>query len=181
MLAYSHYAAARVYDEFLAAHGAAGDKARWDASRAAVTLTPDQTALLRTFTRELHVFVLAGAWCGDCAAQCPIFEAFATVAPGIKVKYFDRDTSPQVQAELTINGGSRVPVAVLFSEDGHEILRYGEKTLTAYRLAAQKLLPADACGLPVTGGGVVADWLREFERAHLIARLSPRLRKLHGD
>ncbi len=177
MLSFTHFAEALPYTQFLAAFGQGGDKARWDQNRAAVELTDDQVAVLKTFTRELNVLMLSGAWCGDCAGQCPILEKFAEVAPGIKIRYLDRDTHPDAAAELAINGGKRVPVAVFFSEDGLEIARFGEKTLTAYRKAGQRAVGGD---LP-DAGTVAGDWLREVERAHWVVRLSPRLRKLHGD
>jgi thiol-disulfide isomerase/thioredoxin len=171
MLPFSHFDAALPYDRFLSQFGSAGDKARWDRTREAVALTDEQRALLAKFTRRTNVLVLAGAWCGDCAAQCPIFERFAEAAPVLAVRYLDRDAHPEAQKELKINGGDRVPVAVFFSEDGHEVARYGERTLAAYRRMI---------GEP-SGGDVAADWLREFERVQWILKLSPRLRKLHGD
>jgi hypothetical protein len=171
MLPFSHFDAALPYDRFLTAFGSPGDKARWDRTRESVTLTDAQRALLARFTRRTNVLVLAGAWCGDCAAQCPIFERFAGAAPVLAVRYLDRDAHPDAQQELRINGGDRVPVAVFFSEDGFEVARYGERTLSTYRKLAGE--PADA--------DVAADWLREFERVQWILRLSPRLRKLHGD
>jgi hypothetical protein len=43
----------------------------------------------------------------------------------------------------------------------------------------------DGCGTGAAGGdhlaGVVADWLREVERVQWVLRLSPRLRRKHGD
>jgi thiol-disulfide isomerase/thioredoxin len=171
MLPFSHFDTALPYDRFLTAFGSPGDKARWDRTREAVALTDDQRALLTKFTRRTNVLVLAGAWCGDCAVQCPIFERFAEAAPVLAVRYLDRDAHPDAQQELRINGGDRVPVAVFFSEDGFEVARYGERTLSTYRRLA---------GAP-TDGDVAADWLREFERVQWVLRLSPRLRKLHGD
>jgi thiol-disulfide isomerase/thioredoxin len=171
MLPFSHFDKALPYDRFLATFGTPGDKARWDRTRDAVTLSDGQRALLAKFTRRTNVLVLAGAWCGDCAAQCPVFERFAEAAPVLAVRYLDRDAHPDVQQELRINGGDRVPVAVFFSGDGFEVARYGERTLSTYRRLAGE--PPD--------GDVVGDWLREFERVQWILRLSPRLRKLHGD
>ena len=184
MLTHSLFDAALPYDAFLAKFGAAGDKDRWDRTRKAVALTAEQSALLGTFTRRTDVLVLAGAWCGDCSGQCPAFERFAEAAPCLKVRYLDRDAYPDAQKELQINGGNRVPVAVFFSEDGHEVARYGERTLTAYRKVVGQL-GGEVCGSGIATGdhlaGVVADWLREFERVQWILRLSPRLRRLHGD
>jgi thiol-disulfide isomerase/thioredoxin len=178
MLPFSHFEVALPHDEFLAKHGTPADQERWKRGREKIVLSDEQTALLKTFTRRMPVLVLAGAWCGDCAGQCPVFEAFAAVAPVLEVRYLDRDAHPAVQEELKINGGNRVPVAVFFSEDGYEVARYGERTLTAYRK-----LVSGVVALPpgVEMGSVVGDWLREFERSQWILRLSPRLRRLHTD
>lgn len=184
MLAYRFYQDALPYDAFFTQFGTDAQKARWDRTRQAVVLTPEQRSLLAGFTRETNVLMLAGAWCGDCAGNCPIFEAFAAAAPVLKVRYLDRDAFPEAQAELKINGGNRVPVAVFFSEDGLEVSRYGERTLTSYRRMAAEV-SGEACGTGVVSAdhlaAIAADWLREVERAQWVLRLSPRLRKLHAD
>ena len=171
---------------FLDKHGSATDKPRWQRALEATTLTAAQRTLLAKFTRETNILVLAGAWCGDCVAQCPILEKFAEAAPVLKVRYLDRDLHRDAQDELKINGGDRVPVAVFFSEDGFEVSRYGERTLTKYRqLAAQ--FSGETCGTGLVKGGdpvqlgIVQDWLNEVERVQWMLRLSPRLRRIHGD
>lgn len=180
------FAEALPLPEFLSTFGTPTDQARWKRALDATTLTGAQTALLKTFTRETKILLLAGAWCGDCASQCPILDRFAEVNPLLKVRYLDRDTHRDAQDELKINGGDRVPVAVFFSEDGFEVTRYGERTLTKYRqLGAQLSGETCATGL-VKGGdpvqlGVVQDWLDVTERVQWILRLSPRLRRLHGE
>ena len=186
MLSFDPFAAALPYDAFLTQFGTAADRANWDRVRGQVDLTPDQTALLKTFVRKTPVLVLAGAWCGDCAAQCPILERFAEVAPVLHIRYLDRDAHPDAQKELQINGGNRVPVVVFFSEDGFEVARYGERTLAAYRrLAAEIAGQVLGSGIVTAGSaellGVVQDWLGEVERVQWVLRLSPRLRRLHGD
>jgi thiol-disulfide isomerase/thioredoxin len=171
---------------FLARYGTPSDAARWERAKAATELTDAQRQLLGKFTRQMNVLVLAGAWCGDCAAQCPIFERFAEAAPVIAVRYLDRDEHADAQYELRINGGDRVPVAVFFSEDGFEVARYGERTLARYRqLVGQLTGETCATGLVKSSdpaqAAVVQDWLNEFERVQWILRLSPRLRRIHGD
>jgi thiol-disulfide isomerase/thioredoxin len=183
---FDKFAAGLPLAEFLARYGTPSDAARWERAKAATALTDAQRRLLGKFTRELNVLVLAGAWCGDCAAQCPIFERFAEAAPVITVRYLDRDEHADVQRELQINGGDRVPVAVFFSEDGFEVARYGERTLARYRQLVEQLTgEACATGLVKSSdpaqAAVVQDWLDEFERVQWILRLSPRLRRLHGD
>ena len=152
----------------------------------ASNLTDAQRTLLGSFKRQMHVLCLAGAWCGDCINQCPIFEHFAAVAPVIRVRYLDRDEHADVQQALQINGGNRVPVVVFLSEDGHEAGRYGERTLSKYRQMMRDQA-GDACptGIAVPGDPllvqVTQDWLNEFERVQWLLRLSPRLRQRHGD
>jgi thiol-disulfide isomerase/thioredoxin len=172
--------------EFLARYGSASDRARWDAARAATQITDAQRQLLGKFTRKTNVLVLVGAWCGDCVAQCPAFDRFAEAAPVLTVRYLDRDDHPDAQKELQINGGDRVPVAVFFSEDGHEVARYGERTLARYRHMVEQLT-GEVCGTGLVKSTdpvqvqVVQDWLDEFERVQWILRLSPRLRRKYGD
>jgi thiol-disulfide isomerase/thioredoxin len=178
--------AALPYQAFLDRHANPDQRSRWDAFHARVSLTSAQKALLGGFVRRMPVLVLAGAWCGDCVNQCPIFAHFAAAAPALDVRFLDRDARPDIAAHLKVCGGQRVPTAMFLSEDFTPILFYGDKTLSAYRAAAAAQLgsscssgavppPSDAIA------AVVSDWLDQFERAQLIVRLSGRLRQLHGD
>jgi hypothetical protein len=171
---------------FLAQYANDGQKQRWRQVHEQVALTAAQRELLAAFRRPMPVLCLAGAWCGDCINQCPIFEHFAGAAPVIQVRYLDRDEHADVQQELQINGGHRVPVLVFFSEDGQEVARYGERTLSKYRQMMRDQAGAGCpTGIVVSGDPlllqVVQDWLNEFERVQWLLRLSPRLRQLHGD
>src|SRR5205823_3057338 len=138
------------------------------------------------FTRRMPVLCLTGAWCGDCINQCPVFDHFARAAPALDVRFLDRDARTDVRDLLAINGGHRVPLVVFLSEDGLEVARYGERTLSTYRrLAAEKLGPACPTGIVAPSDDantlIAAEWLAEFERVQLLLRLSPRLRLAHGD
>ena len=174
------------YADFLARYANDGQKQRWRQVHEQVTLTAAQRELLGSFGRVMNVLCLAGAWCGDCINQCPIFEHFAAAAPVIRVRYLDRDDHADVQRELQINGGNRVPVVVFFSDDGFEVARFGERTLSKYRQMMRDTAGASCpTGLVIPGASLLAqvtqDWLNEFERVQWLLRLSPRLRQLHGD
>lgn len=177
------------YTEFLDRHATPAQRSRWDAMHArfaAAVATAGHAALLDGFSRRMSVLCLAGAWCGDCINQCPAFDHFARAASAIDLRFLDRDVRPDVRDALAINGGHRVPVLVFLSEDGYEVARYGERTLSTYRrLALEQLGPACPTGLVPppddTLAAVAAEWLAEFERVQLILRLSPRLRQKHGD
>jgi hypothetical protein len=183
---FDKWSAGLSYANFLSKYAGTSDNARWQFSLNQTVLNPDQQRLLKGFKRRMPVLCLAGAWCGDCANQCPIFERFAEVATVIETHYLDRDAHADVQRELRINGGDRVPVVVFFSEDGHEVARYGERTLAQYRHLAQYTSGA-ACPTGINPSSdpvpaqVVQNWLDEFERVQLMLRLSPRLRQIHND
>jgi hypothetical protein len=173
---FDEYQSALSYSDFLARYASHPEMQGWRQLYDQVRLTDPQRALLQSFTREMPVLCLAGTWCPDCMNQCPIFEHFAATAEVIHIRYLDRDHHADVQQQLQINGGNRVPVLVFFSEDGFETARYGERTLSRYR---------EMAGRPGSGSSILADvtqdWLDEFERVQWILRLSPRLRRLHGD
>jgi len=173
------------YREFLSTYGTPEQQRRWEDFHRSISLTEAQAALLASFTRDMKVLVMAGAWCGDCVNQCPMFELFAAATPRIQVRYADRDANPELAAALSTCGGARVPAVVFLSEDGQFCGRYGDKTISKYRDAVCKLGGA-ACD---TGLGhnetlttaVQQDWLTEFERIQWMLRTSSRLRQLHGD
>ncbi|HWE39436.1 MAG TPA: thioredoxin family protein [Isosphaeraceae bacterium] len=174
------------YGAFLDRYADTARRPRWDDSHRRVRLVPEQRTLLAGFTRRMPVLCLAGAWCGDCINQCPILDHFAAACPAIDLRFLDRDAREDVREALSINGGHRVPVVVFLSEDFQEVARFGDRTLAAYRkLAADRLGPSYPTGLVAPDdeplGRVVAEWLDQFERVHLILRLSARLRQKHND
>jgi hypothetical protein len=180
------FADALPYTDFLDRYATPAQRSRWEAMHPRFSLTPEQTTLLAGFTRRMPVLCLAGAWCGDCINQCPVFDHFARASPAIDLQFLDRDALPEVRDALAINGGHRVPVVVFLSEDGLEVSRYGERTLSIYRqLAIDQLGPACPTGLVSPSAEVTAtvtaEWLAEFERAQLILRLSSRLRQRYND
>jgi hypothetical protein len=173
------------YETFLDRFATPEQRRRWNDFHATVRLSDAQQALLHGFVREMKVFVIAGAWCGDCVNQCPIFDHFARVTETIKVRYFDRDASSQLSSEFPTCGGARVPTVLFVSEDGHLCGRYGDRTLAKYREVVATLAGA-ACPTGLVPEQslterVVQDWLNEFERIQYMLRTSSRLRQLHGD
>src|SRR5688572_8584254 len=87
------------YADFIERYATDVQKDRWRQVHGQVALTPDQKNLLASFTRKMPVLVLAGAWCGDCINQCPIYERFAAANPVIQTRYLDRDEHADVQRE----------------------------------------------------------------------------------
>ena len=173
------------YSEFLEKFGEPSHLARWQEVHQRVKLSAAQQALLESFTREMQVLCLAGTWCGDCVNQCPVFDHFSQTNGRIQVRYFDRDDSAELAEAIRICGGARVPALVFLNEDGQFCGLYGDRTLSKYRqMATDQLGPSCPTGLGLEQpllDNVVQDWLNEFERIHLMLRLSPRLRAKHQD
>lgn len=174
------------YAAYLAT-GNPGQADGWQRAYDQTELTADQRRLVEGFTRDMHVLVVSGIWCGDCAQQGPLLARIAEANPdSIHMRWLDRDEHADLARHLRINAGDRVPVAVFCAEDHELVGWYGDKTLSRYRALAKKQLGA-SCPLPGAAlekeesAAALADWLREFERVHLLLRLSGRLRQKHGD
>lgn len=177
---------AQPFDAYLRS-GSPEQQARWNAFHSQIRLTQAQQALLGGFSRNVNVLVLSGLWCGDCAQQCPFLAHFGAASKGLAdVRFLDRDRNLDLAERVMICGGLRVPAAIFMNEAFDFISVLGDSTLSRLRAKAAVQLGA-MCplpGAPVPSEEVAAtlqDWLDEMERVHLICRLSPKLRELHGD
>lgn len=171
-------------------HIATGNEAqreRWRQMDSAARLSPQQAELIGTFTRQMHILIISGVWCGDCIEQIPLIARIAEANPGkIDLRIVDRDEHADLSSQFRINGGARVPVVLLLSEDFELCAIAGDRTLARYRaIAARKLGPTCSTSIVLPPeeerAATLADWLNEIERVQLMLRLSPRLREKHGD
>lgn len=174
------------YRDFLTQYGSDEHQRRWQAVHENVSLTSAQQELLKSFVREMKVLVSAGAWCGDCVNQCPIFDHFSAANDKIRIRFFDRDDAADLAAAISTCGATRVPSVLFLSEDNHVCGRYGDRTLSKYRQMVGELAGA-ACPTGLAPPeqslleSVTQEWLNEFERIQWMLRTSGRLRKLHDD
>src|SRR4051794_21574800 len=99
---FSHFERGHDYDAFVAKYANDVQKQRWQSFHASVALSSAQKTLLVEFTRTMNVLCLAGAWCGDCINQCPIFAHFAAASKAINLRFIDRDEHAEAQKELQI-------------------------------------------------------------------------------
>lgn len=180
------FALATQYAEYVRTGKPAHQEA-WAKVHQSVALTPPQRALLGAFTRRMHILVSSGTWCGDCSAQCPMLARIEEANPErIAVRFVDRDAHADLAERVMINAGLRVPTVIFCAEDFEFVGLVGDRTLTRYRAVAARKLGA-ACPLPGAPipaeelAATVQDWVDEFERVHLLLRLSARLREKHGD
>ena len=148
-------------------------------------LTTEQKTRLQNINRELNILVYAGTWCGDCSRQAPMLKKLAEVAGNkVNLKLIERETSKELQDELRVVGGLRVPIVVFLTEDFWEVGRFGERLLHIYRSKAAREIGRGLDEGVLSHGALekeMSEWTDIFERMLLMVRLSPPLRKRHGD
>jgi len=182
----TNFETALAYDAYVDS-GSPDQQLSWVNFHSKIHLTDAQRSVLATFSRRVNVLVLSGTWCGDCVHQVPMFDHIARASRNaLTLRIADRDEHADLAAHVTICGGRRVPTVLFLNEDHEFIGLAGDCTLSRFRAKAAKALGA-SCPLP--GADVPADeiaatlqdWVNEFEKAHLLVRLSAKLRQRHGD
>jgi hypothetical protein len=180
------FAAALPYDRYVLT-GTEEQQRRWKQVYDVAALNDRQKQLIGGFVREMNVLIVSGIWCGDCVQQCPLPQRIAEARPDrIHLRLLDRDQHRDLANQVRINSGDRVPVAIFMAEDFEFCGALGDRTLNRYRALAQSQLGA-SCPIGIAPpsadelAGTLADWVNEFERIQLMLRLSPRLRRKHGD
>lgn len=180
------FAAAFPYVKYVGT-GTAEQQRRWQAVYSAAHLRPEQKEMIEGFVREMKVLVVSGIWCGDCVQQVPLLERIAEVnRRAIDLRILDRDQHRDLAEQVRINGGDRVPVVLLLSEDYEFCALAGDRSLARYRALAHTQLGA-ACPIGIEApdsdelAQTLQDWVNAHERVQLMLRLSHRLREKHGD
>jgi len=174
------------YKQYLTDSSPAHAKRWQDRSERGPRLTEEQRRRLSGYSRALNVLVVSGAWCGDCARQGPMIQQIVEACGDqVRMRLIDRDSDPILRDELRIMGAMRVPAVVFLTEDFFEVARFGDQTLTSYRKRV-----ATECGegrsapyrsLEDESAAELEDWVGIFERALLMVRSSPFLRRRYDD
>ena len=102
----------------------------------------------------------------------------------VNLRLIERETSLDLMEELRIIGAGRVPIVVFLTEDFWEISRIGDRLLSVYRAKAAREIGLDYGAGIMTSNALTTEldgWVDEFERALLMARLSPPLRMRYND
>ena len=174
------------YADFVASGEPEGHHMQWHERFGRLALNEEQTALVKGFTRQINVLCMTGTWCGDCALQGSAMARIAETNPLVDLKFLPRaDEHADLIVPAKINDGFRVPVTWFMSEDFAFVSMFGDRTLSRYRSIARKALGPTAIVVaqapedPIRE--VLNEVLEEFERVHLLLRLSGRLREKHQD
>lgn len=180
------FASGHHYDSYLKT-GSEEQQRRWTQVYDAAHLTETQRELIGGFVREMKILIFSGIWCGDCVQQCPLIYRIAEANPKkIDLRFVERLKESELDPDLRINGGSRVPVVVFLSEDNQWCATAGDRTINRYRaLARARLGPMCPTGIVAPEkdelDATLSDWLNEVERVQLMLRLTPRLRQKYQD
>lgn len=175
------------YERFVAIGEPEGHHHQWHERYGRLELEPAQRDLVSGFSRKINVLCLTGTWCGDCALQGAAMQRIAEANPkAIDLRFVLRsEEHADLVVKAQINQGFRVPVSWFMAEDFEPVHSFGDRTLSRYRSMARKAL-GDQCNVlasppedPVRE--VLNEMVDEFERVHLLLRLSTRLREKHGD
>lgn len=182
----SHFERGVPYAEFVASGESEGHRPPWDQRYGQLALDDAQRALVAGFSRSMNVLCLTGTWCGDCALQGAAMQRVAEANPErITLRFIPRSEEfAELIVPARINAGFRVPVTWFMAEDFEPVSRFGDRTLSRYRSMARKTLGDAAVLAPAPADPVrtvLGEVLDEFERVHLLLRLSARLRERHGD
>jgi thiol-disulfide isomerase/thioredoxin len=182
----SQFASGLPYDRYVRT-GTDEQQRRWAQVYEAAKLSDAQKQLIAGFVREMKVLVFSGVWCGDCVEQCPLIYRIAEANAGkIDLRFIERPRDGELDPELRINGGSRVPVVLFLSEDDEWCATAGDRTIHRYRaLALRRLGPSCPTGIVAPEkdelDATLGDWVNEVERVQLMLRLTPRLRQKYQD
>jgi hypothetical protein len=177
------------YADFVAMGEPEGHRPPWDERYGRLELTAEQQSLVAGFTRKINVLCLTGTWCGDCALQGSAMQRIAEANPDcIDLRFILRE---EKHADLIVpaqlNAGFRVPVSWFMAEDFEPVGWFGDRTLSRYRAMARKsnLRPEEVAVIAAPPADpvreVLQEMLDEFERVHLLLRLSTRFRQKYGD
>jgi len=173
------------YDDYLAQSPLHAK--RWHGSASKMpSLTEEQRRRLVGHHRALNVLLVSAVWCGDCVRQGPMIQKIVDVCDDVvRLRVIEREENSELRDEIRLMGAARVPVVVFLTEDFFEVGRFGDRMLTAYRKMAESEYGDTRWASRTSPEGETAselgEWVDIFERCLLMARLSPLLRRRHGD
>src|SRR6202158_1578939 len=114
------FASGLPYDRYVQT-GPDEQQRRWSQVYDAAQLNDAQKQLVGGFVRGMKILIFSGIWCGDCVEQCPLIQRIAQAnTRKIELRFIERPKEAELAPELRINGGSRVPEIIFFSERSEE-------------------------------------------------------------
>ncbi|NQT21493.1 MAG: thioredoxin family protein [Planctomycetes bacterium] len=125
-------------------------------------LTDDQLEALRGFDRKMNMLVVAAVWCPDSQANVPVMAKIADSSPNIDMRIVNRDDNEDLMQEHLTNGGMRIPLCLMLSQDFYLVERWTERPARAYRFLY------DLRQQGVSGDAARAKFMRQYHSTGMI-------------
>lgn len=132
----ARFSTGRAFADYSAASIVAGPVLR---SNYAGTVIPAGAAaalndLVRRAGGRVNVAVVSEEWCPDCQDNLPVLARLADSVPGMSLRVFGRDASPDLVEEYSVGGKMRIPTAVFYDPAWRELGRWIERPAKATEL-----------------------------------------------
>lgn len=99
-----------------------------------VRLNPELIEAVQSVKEKQNWFILAEAWCGDCAQNIPVLSKIASSSNGkIELKILLRDENPEIMSAYLTNGAKSIPKLIVLNS-GPEIKTWGPRPAPAQNL-----------------------------------------------
>lgn len=87
-----------------------------------IKLTPEDTAIIKSFKGDVTWLAITESWCGDAAQTMPVMQKIAQLSDGITVKVALRDENLDLIDAFLYNGGRSIPKLVAVDNSTGQIL-----------------------------------------------------------
>ena len=128
----------KTYSEWLAAATDARKKEELEKNYSDVTLSPDDSQLLKLIDRPVHVLALAEDWCGDVRRNVPAIAKMCAESPTfLRLRLVDKETRPQLMVRYLTNAAEAIPIIVFLNDAFVEVGFWGPRPSECKRLMAR--------------------------------------------
>jgi len=143
------------------------NRERFDATEAAVELSPADVQEFSSLSQPLHVLAIAEDWCGDVISNLPVLGKLAAASNGkLDVRVFLRDQNLDLIDQYLKEGKYRsIPVFVFFDQNFNELGRMIERPDSVTQMLAEKRAAIYASNPQYGDPSTPADQLPEDVRA----------------
>ncbi|MHB0886269.1 MAG: thioredoxin family protein [Bacillota bacterium] len=126
----------RSFAEYATNSKVAGEALRSNYS--ATVISPETAARFAGFVHHaggfLYAVVVSEEWCPDCQDNLPVLARLADTVPGMTLRVFGRDASPELVQAYSVEGKFRIPTAVFYDSEWNELGRWIERPAKATEL-----------------------------------------------
>ena len=110
-----------------------------DKLRRTKTIYEETASLVNLITEKLkqlrykaYIMTIVADWCGDCHNNVPILARIAEQSPNIELKLLIKEK--HMNLVLKTNGGEKIPLALIYGQDGYMVDSWVERSTEQYLL-----------------------------------------------